>query len=120
MVEFPQIPGIERGALLAAFAGAVAVLCTQERMPATKAALYVIAGGAVAAYLGPGIIEYLQSGYNIKLGERSQYALIFMTGVSGIWLLQITTAILAEIKTRASAFVTAFLDRVAGGGGPKP
>lgn len=117
-----QIPGLDRGALVAAFAGAVAYLCTQDKLPAMRALGYVTAGGVAAAYIGPGIVEVLADYWHIVLGERSRYALIFITGVGGIWMLHLIVSILQAFSARAGDFVGKLIERVFGSklDAPKP
>lgn len=114
-----NIPGIDRGMLVAAFAGAVAYLCTKDKMPALRAVAYVVAGTAAAAYLGPGAVEYMASmNPPIKLGERAQYAVVFATGVGGIWILNIIVTLLESVQKRVGGWVSGWLDKAFGAGGP--
>lgn len=119
-MEFPQIPGLERGVLVAAFSGAVAYLCTQDKMPPLRALGYVFAGGASAVYFGPGIVEWLTMMHYIApppAGEqlsRMGYAVIFGTGVCGIWMLNILVAICVAVKEQAGGFVGAVIARISG------
>lgn len=116
-MEFPQIPGVDRGVLVASFAGAVAYLCTQDKIPPLRALGYVVAGGCAAAFIGPGVVDWLtQAKYILpgQPGERIGYAIIFVIGVCGIWLLNIIVAICAEIKKRVGGFVGALMDRISG------
>lgn len=106
-----EIPGIERGFAVAAFAGAVAYLCVADKMPAVRAAAYVVAGGIAASYIGPGLVEYMGT-QGVALGERSQYALVFITGVGGIWLLHLIVAILQALKLHSSGIATRILNAV--------
>lgn len=112
-----DMPGVEdRAILAAAFTGAVAYLCTQEKLPLVRAALYVLAGTATAYYIAPGIVEWLaapkeRGGLAVSLGERAKYAIVFATGVGGLWILHLITGFLQELRARLGAVITAFLNR---------
>lgn len=110
-----EIPGVERGVVLAAFAGAVAYLCISDRMPVFRAFGSVLAGTVAAAYIGPGAIEYLVA-KNVVLGERTQYAFVFVNGVAGIWVLNLIVNILKATNARASDVVAKALERLFGTG----
>lgn len=119
-MDFPSIPGLDRGAAVAAFAGAVAYLVTQDKMKPARAFGYVLVGGMAAAYIGPAICEFLSDHYKLVVGEKSRGAVIFMTGVGGIWIIHIITAVLEAFKQRAGSFVEKFLDRIFGNKTPPP
>lgn len=114
------IPGMDRGALVAAFAGAVAYLCTQDKMPVLRAVGYVVAGGVAAAYIGPGILEHLSmpkaegGTYGWVIGEKVRYASIFITGVCGIWLLNIIVEVMRVAKEKCGTWMGGLFDRVFG------
>lgn len=117
-----DIPGLDRATVLAAFAGAVAYLCTQDKMPVTRALVYVFAGAAAAIYIAPGVIEWLtepvaRGGYGAVIGEKGRAAIIFATGVGGIWLLNLIIALLTAAKEQASTFVAAAIARIFNRGG---
>lgn len=123
-MDMPQIPGLERGIIVAAFSGAVAYLCTQDKMPPLRALAYVIAGGMAAVYFGPAIVDWCTfRGWIAPPGpagmSRIGYAVVFGTGVCGIWLLNIIVAIAAEVKARAGTFVGKMIDRVTGDNKPQ-
>lgn len=109
-----ELPGLDRASLLAAFSGAIAYLCTQEKMPVVRATAYVVAGTVAAAYIGPGVVEWIDSVRVVKLGERTRFALIFVTGVGGIWLLNLIVAILKAASDRAGDFVGKLIERIFG------
>lgn len=110
--------GIDRGAVVAAFSGAVAYLCTQEKMPVLRAVAYVVAGGTAAMYVGPGLIEWLTSDpHAIYLGERTRYAIIFLIGVGGIWILNLVISFLQTVRDKMGGAVDRLLDRIFGKGG---
>lgn len=117
-MDFPQLPNdVDRGVIVASFAGAVAYLCVQDKMPPLRAFGYVVAGGCAAAFIGPGVVDWLTQAHYIpdgKPGERMGYAIIFVTGFCGIWLLNIIIAICAAFKERAGSFVGALIDRITG------
>lgn len=114
-----NIPGLDRGTVVAAFAGAVAYLCVEEKMPALRAAAYVVAGGVTAAYLGPGMIEALYEHYNIDLKEKTRYAFVFATGVCGIWILHILTALARGLRDRSGIVVSRWVDKIFGTAPPQ-
>ena len=124
-MDMPQIPGLERGILVAAFSGAVAYLCTQDKMPPVRALAYVIAGGMAAVYFGPAIVDWMTfKGWIAPPvpGEqmsRIGYAVVFGTGVCGIWLLNIIVAIATAVKARAGDFVGKIIDRITGDNKPQ-
>lgn len=99
---------VDRGLLVAAFSGAIAYLCTKERMPVLRALALAFAGTAAAYYLGPVIAEWAQ--HHFDLDKRATYAMVFATGVGGIWIINIIVAILERIERRSGKIV----DRVLG------
>jgi predicted MFS family arabinose efflux permease len=117
MNEF-DVPGVDRGLLVASFAGAVAYLCTKDKLPFVRAAAYVFAGTAAAVYIGPGLAEYLCAHYD--LGKKAPYAIVFTTGVGGIWIINLLVTVLESLQQRASKVVGSVIDRVfANQEGPK-
>lgn len=115
-----DIPGLERTTIVASFAGAMAYLCTQDRMPLVRASGLVIAGAATAAFIAPGIIEWLADAHKVTMGLKAQYAFIFISGVAGIWTLNFIVAVGRAATEQASGFVTRLFDRIFGkerGGG---
>lgn len=113
-MDFPTIPGLDKGALLASFCGAVAYLSTRDKMPPLRAVGSVIAGGIAAAYIGPAVAEALGASYAFMAGDKAKYATIFVTGVGGIWILNLIVRILEECTNRAGAFADAALSRLFG------
>lgn len=114
-----NILGLDRGSILAAFSGAIAYLCTQEKMPVMRALSYVVAGAVTAIYVGPAVLEYLTSptGYNMHLGDKVRYGTIFIIGVGGIWLLHIVVSFLQQVRDKIGGAVDRLMDRVFGSKG---
>lgn len=110
--------GVDRGALVAAFAGAVAYLVTQDKMKPARAFGYVIVGGMAAAYIGPAIVEGLAEYYKWNVGEKTRGALIFMTGVSGIWIIHIIVAIMEALKANVGGAVGRWVEKMFGDNKP--
>jgi ABC-type Co2+ transport system permease subunit len=119
-MDFPTIPGLDKGALLASFCGAVAYLATRDKMPPLRAVGSVVAGGIAAAYIGPWAADVAAENYKWMSGERARYALIFVTGVGGIWLLNLIVRILEECTKQAGDFVAGMIARLTGRTAPKP
>jgi len=92
---------VDRGLLVAAFSGAIAYLCTRERMPILRALALAFAGTAAAYYLGPVIAEWVQ--HRFDFDKRATYAMVFATGVGGIWIINIIVAILERIEKRSGS-----------------
>lgn len=109
-----NIPGVDRGALVASFAGAMAYLCAQDKLPVVRAIAYLAAGTATAVYLGPGLIEWLHDTGRVELGEKARYATIFITGVAGVWLLNLLIALLQAARDRAGRVIDVVLARLSG------
>lgn len=98
----------ERSLLVAAFSGAIAYLCTKERMPVLRALALAFAGTAAAYYLGPVAARWAMD--HMGLDQRAVYAVVFATGVGGIWIINIIVAILERIERRSGKVV----DRILG------
>lgn len=90
---------VDRSLLVAAFSGAIAYLCTKERMPILRALALAFAGTAAAYYIGPVIAQWAEGHFG--LDNRAIYAVVFITGVSGIWLINILVAVLEKVEQRS-------------------
>jgi hypothetical protein len=115
-----NIPGFDRGVAVAGFSGAVAYLVVQDKLPPLRALGYVFAGGAVAVYVGPGIVEWMQFQHYISAQlpdgsmPRAGYAVVFGTGVGGIWIIHVIVAFLQALKDRSTSLVEGIIARLFG------
>lgn len=112
-----NIPGLDRGVAVAAFSGAVAYLVVQDKLPPLRALGYVFAGGTAAMYLGPGIVEWAQMHQYIAASTaegmpKAGYAIVFGTGVGGIWIIHVIVAILQAIKDNSTSLVQGVINRL--------
>jgi hypothetical protein len=111
-VDF-NIPGLDRGAAVASFAGAIAYLCTRDKLPAVRALGYLVAGTVCAMYVGPAVVEYLGTvGYAI--GKKTEYGIIFCIGVGGIWIINAIVTAFEAAGRRVSKAIGTVADRLLG------
>lgn len=108
-----DLPDVDKGSLLAAFSGAIAYLCMKGKMPVLVALTALVGGTLVAAFVAPGFIEWYNEVHpNAKMGDRTQGALTFLVGVSGIWLLNLLMSFFQEAQRRISSLYTGALSRL--------